>query len=93
MLMYLVEEVASSGAVLWTPELPLLFWCALVTRFNCKFTLCAHGAHTIVAIWYLCVLVSVSSEDMSVCTMHNLVMCACLLQTTAFVCFHGWSFV
>jgi hypothetical protein len=60
MLTYLVEEVASSSAVLRTPELLLLFWCALVTRFSCKFTLCAHGAHIVVGIWYLCVLVSVS---------------------------------
>jgi hypothetical protein len=48
--MYLVEEVPSSGAVLWTPELPLLLSCALVTRSNCKFTLSAHGAHIVVGI-------------------------------------------
>ena len=59
-LMYLVEEVPSSGAVLWTPELPLLLSCALVTRSNCKFTLSTYGAHIVVRIWYLCVLVSVS---------------------------------
>ena len=59
-LTYLAEEVASSGAVLRTPELLLLVWCALVRRFTCRFTLCAHATHIIVRIWFLCVLGSVS---------------------------------
>ena len=87
-LMYLVGKAAGSGAVLWKSGLLPLFRCAFVTCFSCKSTVCGRDVHNVVGLWYLCVLLSVSSEDMSVCTVCCLFMCACLLPTNYF-CSYG----
>ena len=86
--MYLVGKAAGSGAVLWKSRLLPLFRCAFVTRFSCKSTVCGRDVHNVVGLWLLCVLLLVSSEDMSVCTVCCLFMCACLLPTNYF-CSYG----
>ena len=50
MFIYLVGKAAGSGVVLWRSELLPPFWCAFVTRFSCKSTARAHGAHSAVGL-------------------------------------------
>lgn len=60
------------------------FQCAFVPRFSCKSTVSGHDVHNVVGLCYLCVLLPVSSEDMSVYIVSYLFMCARLLHTGYF---------